>query len=198
MSDFLKQFLEESYHFSLLEIIAVLTAVIYVYLMSRTNRWGFLFGGISSIIYVYLFIVYKLYFDSLINAYYVVMSVYGWILWNKPTEELKIKKLPLSKWGIYLFFGFTATFIMGYLAATYTDASIPYWDAFTTSFSVIATYLVVKKFIANWILFIVVDIVATGMYFYKDLYLTAILFILYTSIAIIGFFKWRKMLPTNA
>jgi nicotinamide mononucleotide transporter len=177
---------------NLSEIFAVSTALIYVYFATKQNRICFLFGFISSAIYIYITFQSKLYFDSGINLFYVGMSVVGWINWGKEgkkdiTTHLKSKKLKLT-----LVIGIALSFVLGFFANNFTDANLPYFDAFTTVFSVIGTIWLVEKYIENWAVWIVVDAVAAGMYFYKELYLTSALFLLYTFIAIKGWLAWNK------
>lgn len=174
------------------EIIAVTTALIYVYFATKQNRICFLFGFISSAIYIYITFQSKLYFDSAISSFYVVMSVVGWINWGKEsiqntTTHIKAKKLKLT-----IIIGIALSLSLGTIAIFFTDANLPYFDSFTTVFSVIGTIWLVKKFIENWAVWIVVDVVAAGMYFYKELYLTSALFLLYTFIAIKGWIEWNK------
>ena len=178
-----------------LEIIAVISAVIYVYLAAKANKWCFLFGLISSVIYVYIATVLKFYFDTAINAYYVFMSIYGWVEWGKTKpSNLQIQSLSKAGFRKLILIGLLLCIGLGLLADYFSDAVLAYPDAFTTIFSFIATYLVVKKYIENWIIWIFVDLIAAGMYFYKELYLTALLFILYTILAIWGFKNWKKKL----
>lgn len=194
MQEILASFIQESKAYSWLESIAVLTALIYVFLASKGNRWCFLFGLISSALYVYITIELKLYFDTLINSYYIYMSFAGWFAWSKHHgQSLKVKKIPQKKLKAALLFGLPFTLLLAFLANHYSDASLPYFDAFTTVFSIIATWMVVKRYLENWLFWIVVDAVAAGMYYYKGLYLTAGLFCLYTLIAINGYYKWKKL-----
>jgi nicotinamide mononucleotide transporter len=195
MQELLAPFIQEGLTYGWLESIAVLSALVYVYLASKGNRLCFIFGLISSAIYVYLTIQLKFYFDTFINSYYIYMSFAGWFAWKKQNNgEIAVQKLTTKKLNLSLLIGFPLTFLLAFWADQYTDASIPYLDAFTTVFSIIATWMVVKKYLENWLFWIVIDAVAAGMYFYKELYLTALLFILYTIIAINGFFKWKKLL----
>lgn len=170
-------------------------AVIYVLFASKANRICFVFGFISSMIYIYLTFSLKFYFDTSINIYYLIMSIYGWYAWGSDGDNYSsIMTLSSKKFSTLLFSGLIFSLGVAFTATLFTDASLAYLDAFTTVFSIIATWMVVKKYIENWLIWIIVDLVASGMYFYKEFYLTSLLFILYTLIAIYGFFKWRKKL----
>lgn len=176
------------------EIPAVIAALLYILLAARRNRWCFIYGLISSAIYIYLTIRLKLYFDSFINIYYVGMSVYGWIDWSKndPSKGLQIERLGWKKFSIYSIAILAISLVLGYWAKHYTDDSLPYWDAFTTTASLLATYWVVKRYLENWLIWIVVDLLCTFIYFFKGLPLTAALFLLYTFMAGFGYYKWMQ------
>ncbi len=182
----------------ILEAIAVVTALIYIWLAGKENKWCFLFGFISSAIYVYMTVVIKLYFDTLINFYYVIMSVYGWLMWQRDEKQkpLAVSKLPYKIILMYSISGLLLVWILANTAISFTDSSYPYADAFTTVFAFIATYWVVKKYLENWLLWIVVDSVAAVIYFYKELYLTSILFVIYTFIAIFGYRQWKQSMKS--
>lgn len=195
MQEILASFFEESKAYGFLESAAVLSALIYIYLASKGKRLCFLFGLISSVIYVYLTIQLKLYFDTFINGYYIYMSFAGWFAWeNQNNLEIEVLNLSKKELSLSLILGILATLILAFFADNYSDATLPYADAFTTVFSIIATWMVVKKYLENWLFWIVIDAVAATMYFYKELYLTSMLFALYTIIAINGYFKWKKLL----
>ncbi|KAA3652902.1 MAG: nicotinamide riboside transporter PnuC [Bacteroidetes bacterium] len=180
----------------LLEAIAVITAIIYVWLAARSNYWCFLFGFISSAVYVYICFQFKLYFDVIINLFYLLMSVIGWVSWKNNTEDNILQIFSMNKrefWKL-IALGISITILLAAFATHFSDASLPYLDAFTTVFGIIATILVIQRKIENWLIWIAVDIVAISMYFYKGLQLTALLFLIYTIIAISGYISWKKQL----
>lgn len=192
---FFEQILNPSFSF-ILEAIAVITAIIYVWLAAKGNYWCFLFGFISSAIYLYICFQYQLYFDVIINFFYLIMSVVGWFNWKSNTSSDVLQIFSMKKKDFWLIsgFGIVFTIILAAFANRFTDASLPYLDAFTTVFGIIATLLVIQRKIENWLIWIVVDIVAIGMYFYKGLELTSLLFLIYTIIAISGYFTWKKQI----
>jgi len=189
-------FLSEVSNFSILEFIGVVSSLLYIYFATKENRLCFLFGLISSTIYVYICFSYQLYFDTLINLYYIVMSFVGWAMWseNKNKVEEKVKSIQNKTFLLYATIGGLATLVFGGIALNYSDASLPFVDSFTTVFAIIATVMVVKKQIENWLIWIIVDGVGIGMYFYKELYFTSFLFLIYTIIAIQGYRKWKTQL----
>lgn len=178
---------------SILEIIAVGTALIYIFLASKSNKWCFLFGFISSAIYVYITFELAYYFDVLINAYYVGMSFYGWIAWGKIKQSsISIRTIEKKKLFSILFICLLISSLTAFAMSKFSNASLPYLDAITTVYALLATWMLVKKYIENWLIWIVIDFLAAGMYFYKELYLTGLLFLLYSVIAIFGFRNWKK------
>jgi len=182
----------------LLESGAVISALLYVFLAAREKPVCFVFGLISSAIYIYICVQTAYYYDAFINAYYVVMSFYGLFLWKRGNQEkaVVINSLSRRQKLYYLAVGVVLTVIFGFIGLTYLNSSLPFIDAFTTVFAFIATWMVVKKNIENWIIWIVVDGVGIGMYWYKDLKLTALLFLIYTIIAFFGYTEWKKKLKT--
>lgn len=199
MQDFFAGIINELEVFNWLETTAVISALLYVFLAARGNKWCFLFGLISSAIYVYITFKLNFYFDVLINLYYIAMSYFGWISWSteKDNSTLLISTTPKIQLKLYVIAGGILTIVLAFVAEYFSNAQLAYLDAFTTIFAIIATFMVVKKQLENWLIWIVVDLVASGMYFYKELYFTALLFFIYTIIAIVGYFKWKKLLQIN-
>lgn len=198
IDSFLAQFENPSFEF-LLEGIAVVTALIYVALAAIRTYWCFLFGLISSVIYLYICYQSKFYFDVGINLFYIAMSIYGWINWKSNTQSgnLNISKMNPKKLYLYIGLGIVINVLLAEFATRFSDASLPYLDAFTSVFAIIGTYMVIHRKIENWLIWIVVDSVAIGMYYYKELHLTALLYFIYTIIAIVGYFNWKKQIHVN-
>lgn len=175
------------------DFLASTLGLIYIVLATKQIKWCWPAAFISSSIYVLLFVKTKLYFDAVLNAYYVMMAVVGWVFWTKdktatlfPTwSKLKFTLISIAISGLL-------SFLLGYFANNFTDAQLPYADAFTTVFSFYATWLVTQKRIESWIFWIVIDIVAFTMYLNKELYFTAGLFFVYLIFSIYGLFEWKK------
>ena len=125
------------------------------------------------------------------------MAFYGYYNWKNPKSKLKIIQWSAYQHFLIILLGGVLTFLMGFYLTTYTSAKVPIIDSFTTIFSVIATYMITKKVLENWLYWIVIDIVAIYLYFNRDLQLSSLLFIIYTVIAIFGYFSWIKKIKTN-
>lgn len=178
---------------SYLEGIAVLTALIYVVLAAKTKRICFLFGFISSAIYIYICLGLKFYFDALINLFYVVVSIVGWFKWKSSSPENFVLSLKKSVVFLTIIFGLALTIVLAVFADRFSNASLPYLDAFTTVFSLIASYLLLKRYKVNWLFWIIIDLVAAYMYYVKALELTSLLFLFYTVLAAYGYYSWHKL-----
>jgi nicotinamide mononucleotide transporter len=190
-----------------LEITGVIFSVIYLYFSINRKLWLWAVGIISSAIYVIVFFRAFLYADMIQNIYYVIISIYGLIIWirdkdnfDKKTYEVEVCKTPLQKitpiilaWlAIYAAIYCFTKFMPGILGIS--SASIPLIDSCLTSMAFVATWMLAKKYIEQWIIWIFVDFAYIVVYAYRELYLTCFLFLIYTSMAVVGYIKWKKHL----
>ncbi len=176
------------------EWLGVISALFYVFLASKGSRICFVFGLISSLIFIEICFSDRLYFDTSINAYYVVMSVFGWFSWKTESGGIIPQTIKTGTFQLLLLTGFLTSVILGYVTYQYSDASLPFVDSFTTVMAVLGTWLMVKKILQNWIVWIVVDAVSIFMYLYKGHYPIALLFLVYTVISFYGYYNWQKKL----
>ena len=183
---------------SLLEWAGVLTGVLYVILISYKKMVAWLFALSSSLIYVYICFSYQLYLESFLQVFYVVMAIYGWISWGKTSQESIITRWSLKKHFINILISFFVTVTLGYVFQNFTDQANPYTDAFTTTFSLAATFMVTKKVLENWIYWIIIDAVSIFLFFSRELYLTGVLFFFFAIIAMWGYIQWRKSFLNQA
>ena len=180
---------------SLIEWFGVLSGIIYVILISLKKIAAWLFALISSSIYIYLCYISNLFLETGLQFFYVAMAIYGWLIWKK---DLNKNDGILIQWKlkhhlINIFFSGILTLTIGFIFDKYTAQANPYTDAFSTIFSLVATFMVTKKVVENWIYWIIIDAVCIYIFASRGLYLTSFLFVLYTTIAIIGYFQWRKI-----
>ena len=184
-----------------IELFATITSLIYLYFSIRGHILLWLFGIISSLIYVYICFKARIYADMSINAYYVIISIYGWIHWSlkqgSKKKELPISRLKISQSTLLLITTIILFFIIGYVLNHYTDSDVAWWDSFTTALSITATWMLARKILEHWILWIIVDGVSVGLYIYKQLDITVVLFVVYTIMAVIGFYEWKKQWKTE-
>lgn len=180
------------------EITGAVLSVIYLFLSIKQKSALWIFGFISSAFYVVIFFQSKFYADMSLQFYYLGVSIYGWINWQRKTDETKNSTLPTTrisgkKQYLEYIAGTVAVYLIYFFILNFlTDSPFPIADSVVGAFSVIATWMLAKKKIENWIVWIFVDAFAAGLYFYKNLYPTAILFIVYTIMAVVGYFQWNK------
>ena len=186
------------FNWSVIETLAVLFSLVYVMLAAKQNIWCWGAATISVILYIYICFSTQLYAETILQFFYLFMAFYGYYNWNKKEQSLQIIEWNISKHFTILVLGAILTFLMGFFFATYTNATMPIVDSFTTVFSVFATYMIAKKILGNWLYWIVIDIVSVYLYFSRDLPLTALLFITYTIVAVFGYLNWVKMIQKDA
>lgn len=180
-----------------IEAIAVVFGLFCVWLSIRQNIWCWPTGLVQVVLYLVVFYHAKLYSDLVLHGIYVVLQVYGWYSWlhgGSDRGPLRVSQLRV-RWRVgWVVVALAGTAAWGTGMATFTDAAVPYWDAFTTVASLVAQWLLTRKRLESWYFWIAVDIVAIGVYWYKSLFLTAGLYSVFLIMAIAGFLVWRGSL----
>lgn len=200
-----------------LEAIAVFFGLLSVYFSIKQNIWVYPTGIISTVLFIYIMYVFGLLGDMLINVYYTVMSIYGWILWAKHSVDqihVNVKKASLKDWqiGTFLFLGSLVFVGVVYYYKPFIDNQFSmngvrlglyhldwanYTDIITTSLFLVGMFFMAKRNIENWIFWIVADFICIPMMIYKGLGITAIQYIIFTIMAIIGYLEWKKSLAKS-
>ncbi len=201
MSELAAVILQQSRALWGLEGVAVAAAIVYLLLAIRQNIACWLFAGISTSIFVYLFFDARLYMDSILNVFYVGMAIYGWLVWRhgrKDDQELAVSTWPLLRHAPAIAVIAALSGMSGYLLATYTDAEFPYVDSLTTWSSIWATFLLARKVLENWWYWLAIDIASIFIYWIRDLELTAMLFIVYVIMIPFGLVSWRRSMRAQA
>ncbi len=190
-----------------LEWVAVLTGVIYVILASYQSIWCWLFAFVSSSLYVYICIAFELYIESGLQLFYVAMAIVGWLSWsnaNKKSSAVSKELLdsPESKtvvqvWSlrihaINIIVSGLVAFALGWTFDQFTNQSNPYMDAFTTVYSLLATFMVTRRVLENWVYWVVIDLVSIFLYSSRELYLSSVLYMFFTVLAVFGFITWYR------
>ena len=179
----------------LLEIVAVILGIIYVILAAKNKISCWIFGILGSLLSIFLFVFYaKLYAEAVLYLFYVFAGIYGWINWKNQKNEAEVYQRKVLTHIIVIGIG-TVLSVGLYYVLTYffEEAKRPFIDSFTTIFSFIATYLTTKKWIENWIYWVVIDAVTTYLYFSRGLEIYALLMFAYSIIAVYGYFQWKKL-----
>ncbi len=178
------------------EMGAVAFGIVYVLLAARNNPWCWLWGILSCSLWTYAdFVLFQLYIDGILQIFYIVMGfvgIYMWLYGSKTKEQLPISSVSLAGHLIILFIGSLLSIGLGFLFATYTKTAAPFIDSFTTVFSVFATFMLVRRVKENWLYWIVTDLIYVALYFSRSAYLLSLLMVLYTIIAISGYFSWHN------
>ena len=185
-----------NFNWSVTESLAVLFSLLYVILAAKENIWCWGAALISVSLYIYICYTAKLYPETGLQIFYLIMAIIGYFTWNKKNKE-KIKEWSEFKHLIIIILGALFSFIMGFYFFTYTESAMPIIDSITTTFSIIATYMVVKKVLGNWLYWIVIDLLSVYMYFHRDLHLTSLLFVAYATIAVFGYISWSYRIKKN-
>ncbi len=182
-----------------LELVAVVFGVISVLFARKNNILVYPTGLVSTILYVYILFEFQLYGDLIINFYYTIMSFLGWYLWSKtkdgedefPISTVNRKEILVST----LIFTITLTFValVYHFFDKFTNWTA-YVDALTTGLFFVGMWLMAKRKIENWILWIIADAISIPLYFYKGLTFSSFQFILFTIIAILGYKEWKRFL----
>ena len=196
MEVFIESFINGVYQTSWVEWIAVITGILSVWFSMKENIWVYPTGIVNVLLYVYLAFQYKLYADMGVNAYYFVMSVYGWYHWTDTNDEHKAQ-IPVTvnnarEWVITLALLASSFGILVFVLMNFTDSDVPYWDATTTSFAIAGMWLMARKKLEYWVAYIVANSVSIPLYFYKGLTLTSVQFFVFTILTVMGYFAWRK------
>ena len=200
----IEQFISGFLGASILEMIAAISGFICVFLIIQRNIWCWFFGLIQVSLYSYIFFSIRLYSDAALHIVYIVLQFYGWWGWRKnftqdssQYSELKIEKSTrffVLAWVTVALF--TSAALGGFMEKN-TDASFAYLDAFTTCTSLVAQFLLTRRYLFNWLFWILVDIVAIYVYFQKGLYPTSILYCTFLSMCVWGQFSWWRQYKTQ-
>jgi nicotinamide mononucleotide transporter len=208
-----------------IEIFGAITGIIYVFLEIKQATWLWPVGIITSGVYVWIFFTGKLYADMSLQAYYVVIRVLGWIWWRKSSglraqgreqgggdKELQQRSSAKRKGenstlvvtrlrfktGMILAVTFFVLYCVMYLILSrFTDSPVPEWDAFLTSLSIVATWMLARKFYEHWFLWIIVNALSVILYFTRGLYPTVVLYFVYLCMSFAGLKAWKKTIVNN-
>ena len=177
-----------------MELVAVALAIIYLLLAVKQNILCWPAAIISSSLYFFIMYSAGLYMEAYLQIFYVFMGFYGWSQWNSNEARLIVRTWAKRNHLFAFSSIILLTLVSGYTLQTYTDAVFPFIDAFTTWGAIIATYMVAKKLIENWIYWFVIDAISVFLFLSRDLVFTSLLFVSYLIIIYFGYKSWKKIL----
>ena len=185
----------EARNWSIAEIVAVTAAILYLLLAIRQHIACWFFALVSAAIYVYLFIDAKLYMQSVLNAFYFGMAVYGWYRWHSGSAG--DDELPVVSWSLPVHLQAVGAIIAiaainGFLLERYTAAELSYLGSLTAWAAIWTTYLVARKVLQNWWYWLLIDVTLVFVYWQNDLKLTSLLFVVYVLLIPFGLFSWTR------
>ena len=187
----------------ILQLAGVALGLLYLYLEYKANIWLWAVSMVMPIVHGYLYFTAGLYADSGMQVYYVVAAVYGWSRWragkrmdgdSKPITHTPVRRLPMLVAVFALAYA-----LLAWILVTFTPSTVPYWDALTTALCVIGLWMLSEKWVEEWLVWLLADILTVGLYIYKGIPVTAGLYAVYSAMAVAGYLHWKKMaVPENA
>ncbi len=179
-----------------LEIVGTIIGFVYLWQEVKASIWLWITGIIMPAIYTVVFFQSGLYADFGIQVYYIIAALYGFLFWKFGKKQ--DKPLPIvhttARQGVILSLITILVFVPIYLILTkFTDSTVPFYDSATTALSIVALWMLAKKHVEQWLVWIAVDAVSSGLYFYKGIYFTAVLYVVNTVVAVYGYKKWNLM-----
>ena len=185
-----------------IEVLGAALSFVYLYFSIRQKIALWIFGILCSALYLVVFFQAKFYAGVTLQLYYLVVSVYGWINWqlgrNKQTgAELLVKKITKNQIVVSVILTFVITGIYYFVLVNFTDSPVPVGDSFTVALAIVATWMLTQKILENWLVFVISNALCTALFLYKELYPTVVLYIVYTVMAVVGYFRWKRTMEEN-
>jgi nicotinamide mononucleotide transporter len=180
-----------------IEVTAAAFGIAAVFLSARQNVWNWPLGIINVALYIYVFYKAKLYADMGLQAVYVVLAVYGWWHWlhgGVDRGALRVSRVPTREVLLLAVAFVVGTAALSTLLSRTTDASLPFADSALTAASLVAQYMMTRKYVEAWLVWIVADLAYVWMFVYKALWPTAGLYLVFTVLAVVGWREWRSSL----
>jgi nicotinamide mononucleotide transporter len=189
-----------------LEWFAAIFSLICVVLTVYKNPWCWGVGLVGIVAYMFVFFNAKLYADTILQVVFFVQGIYGWYYWLKgtsptaenPSEKVPVTRLSMREWLLTIVSIVGIALLTGALLQRFTDASAPFLDSFIMAASIVGNMLMARKIWDNWAIWVVVNVLSIGLYYYKELYVSSGLYVIFLFLAIKGWLEWQKDLKTNA
>ena len=183
------------------ELTGVALSILMVGCNIREIHWGWPLAIVASLLYMLLFWRSRLYGDSALQLFFAAVAFWGWFQWLRGTRDggsLRAEWLPARSRLFVLLAGALLWPLTGWFLLRFTDTDVPWWDAFPTAWSLVGQYLLGRKYIENWVIWILVDAVALLLFAHKGLWFTAALYALFIPLCVAGLRSWMATLPQKA
>lgn len=183
----------------ILDILKVSVGLIYLYLEYNAKRGLWIAGVIMPAISLWLFYNKGLYADCAINLYYLIIAVYGYAVWSRKSSSGQKPEVPITsvpgKVAAILGGAFVTMWLfIAWVLASFTDSTVVWLDSFTTALSIVGLWMLARKYIQQWFVWLIVDAVYVWLYYHKGIYFSGTLYAFYTVMAVFGYVKWRKLM----
>ncbi|MDE7451486.1 MAG: nicotinamide riboside transporter PnuC [Alistipes sp.] len=189
----------------ILQLAGIALGLLYLWLEYRADIWLWVVGLIMPVVHGVLYYRSGLYADCSMQVYYVLAGLYGWVVWQRsrrqknPTAQttgtsFAIARTPLRQ--VPLLVGAYALVHVGiyWVLVRFTNSTVPFWDSFTTALSVVAMWMLSRKYAEQWLVWLVVDLTTVGLYCYKEIPFTAGLYLLYSALSVAGYLRWNRQI----
>jgi nicotinamide mononucleotide transporter len=182
----------------LLQIVGAVLGLLYLWLEYRANIWLWVVNAIMPIVHGTLYLSSGIYADAAMQLYYVLAGVYGFCVWKFGAgcakKEVNIQHTPMS-WVVPLVIVYAVLhFAMYFVLSEFTDSRVPFFDSMSTALCIVAMWMLSRKLVEQWLVWLVVDMISVGLYLYKGIPITAMLYTLYCALAIAGYVRWRRQM----
>ena len=184
-----------------LDIVTTALGLAYILLEYKASVWMWVVGFVMQSLGIVLYYQKGLYADCGMEFYYLAMTVYGFIAWmrhKQKTSDLPVRHMPFKKTLIWVGLGLVFWAVIYFLLSRFTNSTVPVADAFTTAFSIVGIWALARKYLEQWFVWIVVDVVTSILYFYKGIPFKASLYAIYVVIAVFGYFKWKSLMESES
>ena len=197
------QFSIFNFQLDALEVVGAVIGLVYLFFEYRASIWTWVFGVLMPIVYVYLFFRNGLYANMGINIYYIVASVYGFVMWRRASksasqqvggqqsEKIKIESCPRCYWLVILLVLALLTIALYLILNLLKESQYPILDALSTALSIVMMYMLSRRWYQQWLLCIATEPIMIALGLLTGMYATAVMYAVYLVVAIMGFFKWR-------
>lgn len=183
-----------------LQIIGVALGLIYLYLEYHANIWLWVVGAVMPLVHGVLYLTKGIYADAAMQLYYVLAGLYGLLMWRRRPKhdgDGRIQHTP-RRWIVPLVVTYGVLHVLFYFLLTeFTDSRVPLLDSMSTALSVTAMWMLSRKLVEQWLVWLVVDMISVGLYLYKDIPITAGLYMLYCALAVAGYCRWLKTMKSQ-